>query len=121
MSKWIKDMETGKEWGPISEKRMTWNEAQEWAKKQGGRVAKRWELVQLCDEWPEEIVGPCAIRISGRRRPTSTTPTTRGTWVSATASSTTTLRLTTSTRVVCGSDQFENLKLGENHDYMHSL
>ena len=58
MSKWIKDMETGKEWGPISEKRMTWNEAQEWAKKQGGRVAKRWELVQLCDEWPEEIVGP---------------------------------------------------------------
>jgi len=56
MSEWTKDPTTGKEWGPISEKEMMWNEAQKWAKEHGGRVAKRWELIQLCDDGLREIV-----------------------------------------------------------------
>jgi len=53
---WIKDPATGLEWGPIAEKSMTWDEAMDWAKKQGGKLPTRSELTSLFDDGPKEII-----------------------------------------------------------------
>ena len=46
---WIKDRLLGLDWGPSSAKEMTWKQAQEYCKKQGGRLPESCELETLTD------------------------------------------------------------------------
>ena len=46
---WVKDPKTGLEWGPLSKETMTWKEAIDWAKSQGGRLPTPQELLSLLD------------------------------------------------------------------------
>jgi hypothetical protein len=43
-------------WGKSSDREMTWEEANEWCKEQGGRLPKMWELVKAWEEKEEGFV-----------------------------------------------------------------
>ena len=46
---WVKDALLGVEWGPSSTEKMTWKDAIEYCKKQGGRLPEADELITLVD------------------------------------------------------------------------
>jgi len=46
---WIKDLKTGLEWGPSSDKKMDWEDAQKFCEKKGGRLPERFELESILD------------------------------------------------------------------------
>ena len=46
---WVKDLRTGLEWGPSSDKKMNWENAKSYCEKQGGILPERFELESILD------------------------------------------------------------------------